>query len=98
MEFNSNGIKTIEIISLLKKGMERLAYVKIKLYHLCNKSILIEGFNGMLYVFSFHCYCHPVIYSLSFVYIKFCILYLVSCKLKVDQKGVVTSRSQTNMM
>ena len=43
--------------------MDLLAYVKIVSTH--HKLYVIEGFNGMLYVFSSHCYCHPVIYSLS---------------------------------
>ena len=36
----------------LKSGMDLLAYVKI--YHLHYKLYVIEDFNGMLYVFSFH--------------------------------------------
>ena len=35
------------------------------MHNLHHKLYVIEGFNGMLYVFSSHCYCHPVIYSLS---------------------------------
>ena len=67
----SNGIKTIENISefktLLKKWNGSPCIRMLKLYHLHHKLYVIKGFNGtsMLYVFSSHCYCHPVIYSLS---------------------------------
>ena len=60
----SNGIKTIENISefktLLKKWNGSPCICKN-----CIICICIEGFDGMLYVFSSHCYCHPVIYLLS---------------------------------
>ena len=35
-----------------------------------HKLYVIEGFKGMLYVFSCHCYCRPAIYLLSLYSVK----------------------------
>ena len=69
----SNGIKTIENISEFKTLLKKWNGTPCicKNCFICTISYyVIEGFNGMLYVFHF-IYCHPVIYSLSLFIIIF---------------------------